>query len=194
MKRHEVRTRIEEAGILPSVRVNSRELARFAAETVYSAGIPVVEITMTTPGALDVIDDLAKRYPDMAVGAGTVLDEESARLCIDAGARFLTSPGFVPEVTAYANAVNVVVLPGALTPTEIIAAGRRVRTLSRFSPRVISEVSNTCARLRYRFRNPIDCHRRSESVDGLRLYSGRGNRDWPWRRTAAQGGVALPSG
>jgi len=104
------------------VRVNSRELARFAAETVYSAGIPVVEITLTVPGALDVIDDLAKRYPEMAVGAGTLLDEESARLSIDAGARFLTSPGFVPEVVAYANKVNVVVLPGALTPTEIIAA------------------------------------------------------------------------
>ena len=122
MKRHEVRARIEEFGILPSVRVNSRELARYAAETVYAAGIPVVEITMTTPGALDVINDLAKRYPDMAVGAGTVLDEEAARSCFDAGARFLTSPGFVPEVVAYANNVNVVVLPGALTPTEVIAA------------------------------------------------------------------------
>ena len=122
MKRHEVQSHIEEAGILPSVRVNSRELARFAAETVYTAGIPVAEITMTTPGALEVIDDLAKRYPDMAVGAGTVLDAESARLSVDAGARFLTSPGFVPEVVAYANRVNIAVLPGALTPTEIIAA------------------------------------------------------------------------
>ena len=134
MKRHEVRTRIEEAGILPSVRVNSRELARFAAETVYSAGIHVVEITMTTPGALDVIDDLAKRYPDMAVGAGTVLDEETARLCVDAGARFLTSPGFVPEVVAYANTVNVVVLAGALTPTEIIAAWKAGSDLVKIFP------------------------------------------------------------
>jgi 2-dehydro-3-deoxyphosphogluconate aldolase/(4S)-4-hydroxy-2-oxoglutarate aldolase len=134
MKRHEVRARIEEAGILPSVRVTSREMARFAAETVYSAGIPVVEITLTTPGALEVIDDLAKRYPDMAVGAGTVLDEESARLCIDAGARFLTSPGFVPEVVAYANEVNVVVLPGALTPTEIIAAWKAGSDLVKIFP------------------------------------------------------------
>src|ERR1035437_814336 len=62
MKRHEVRARIEEAGILPCVRVTSREMARFAAEAVYSSGIPVVEITLTTPGALEVIDDLAKRY------------------------------------------------------------------------------------------------------------------------------------
>ena len=134
MKRHEVRTRIEEAGILPSVRVNTRELARFAAETIFSAGIPVVEITMTTPGALDVIADLAKRFPDIAVGAGTVLDEEAARLCIEAGARFLTSPGFVPEVAAYANSVNVVVLPGALTPTEIIAAWKAGADLVKIFP------------------------------------------------------------
>jgi 2-dehydro-3-deoxyphosphogluconate aldolase/(4S)-4-hydroxy-2-oxoglutarate aldolase len=134
MKRHEVRARIEDSGILPSVRVNSRELARYAAETVYSAGIPVVEITMTTPGALDVIDDLAKRYPDMAVGAGTVLDEEAARLCVEAGARFITSPGFIPEVVAYTNKVNIVALPGALTPTEIIAAWKAGSDLVKIFP------------------------------------------------------------
>ena len=134
MKRHEVRARIEEFGILPSVRVNSRELARFAAETVYSAGIPVVEITLTTPGALDVIDDIAKRYPDMAVGAGTVLDKESAQSCIEAGARFLTSPGFVPEVVAFANTANIVVLPGALTPTEVIAAWKAGSDLVKIFP------------------------------------------------------------
>jgi 2-dehydro-3-deoxyphosphogluconate aldolase/(4S)-4-hydroxy-2-oxoglutarate aldolase len=122
MNRNEVRTQIEAIGILPSVRVNSQELARFAAETVYSAGIPVVEITMTVPGGLDVINYLANRYPDMAVGGGTVLDDDMARRCIEAGARFLTSPGFVPEVVAYARKMEVVVLPGALTPTEIIAA------------------------------------------------------------------------
>jgi 2-dehydro-3-deoxyphosphogluconate aldolase/(4S)-4-hydroxy-2-oxoglutarate aldolase len=89
---------------------------------VYASGIPIVEITMTTPGALEVINNLANRYADLAVGAGTVLDEETARLCIEAGARFLTSPGFVPEVVALAKSKNVVVLPGALTPTEVIAA------------------------------------------------------------------------
>ena len=122
MKREEVCACIKEIGILPSVRVNTQELARFAAETVYSSGIPIVEITLTVPGALGVINDLASRYPDMAVGAGTVLDDEAARRCVDAGARFLTSPGLVLEVVAYARKVDVAVLPGALTPTEIIAA------------------------------------------------------------------------
>jgi 2-dehydro-3-deoxyphosphogluconate aldolase/(4S)-4-hydroxy-2-oxoglutarate aldolase len=122
MKRVFVNACIKEIGIVPSVRVNSQEAARFAAETLYAAGIPVVEITMTVPGALDVINDLANRFPDMVVGAGTVLDDELARRCVDAGASFLTSPGFVPEVVAYARKVDVVVFPGALTPSEIIAA------------------------------------------------------------------------
>jgi 2-dehydro-3-deoxyphosphogluconate aldolase/(4S)-4-hydroxy-2-oxoglutarate aldolase len=122
MNKSQVRASIEEIGILPSVRVNSVELAQFGAETVYSAGIPIVEITLTVPHALDVISDLANRYPDMAVGAGTVLDEEHAKQAIDAGARFLTSPGFVPEVVAYAKRADVVVFPGAMTPTEVIAA------------------------------------------------------------------------
>ena len=122
MNRKAVRTLIQEIGILPSVRVGAPELAQFAAETVFAAGIPVVEITLTVPLALKLVNDLAKRYPDMAIGVGTVLDEESARRAVDAGARFLTSPGFVPEVVAYANKADVVAFPGALTPTEIIAA------------------------------------------------------------------------
>lgn len=122
MKKDEVRAAIRRVGILPSVRVTSGDLATFAAEMVYASGIPIVEITMTTPGALEVIDDLSNRFPDMAVGAGTILDEETARRCVEVGARFLTSPGFVPEVVAYARKAEVVVLPGALTPTEVIAA------------------------------------------------------------------------
>jgi 2-dehydro-3-deoxyphosphogluconate aldolase/(4S)-4-hydroxy-2-oxoglutarate aldolase len=122
MKREEVRATIQRIGILPSVRVNSRDLASFAAQTLYASGIPIVEITMTTPGALEVINDLANRHADLAVGAGTVLDEETARRCIEAGTRFLTSPGFVPEVVGMARRMDVAVLPGALTPTEVIAA------------------------------------------------------------------------
>jgi 2-dehydro-3-deoxyphosphogluconate aldolase / (4S)-4-hydroxy-2-oxoglutarate aldolase len=122
MNRDAVRARIEEVGIIPSVRVKTRDLAQFAAETLYAGGIPIVEITLTTPGGIEVIRNLAKRIPDLAIGAGTVLDQETARQAVDAGARFLTSPGFIPEVVAHANRAEVVVFPGALTPTEVIAA------------------------------------------------------------------------
>ncbi len=124
MTREEAKTRIETIGILPGIRVNSAADAAYAAETVYHAGIPVAEITMTVPGAVGVIKQLLQRLPDMIVGAGTVLDAETARKCVDAGARFLTSPGLVPDVVAYALKTNVLAIPGALTPTEVIAAWR----------------------------------------------------------------------
>jgi 2-dehydro-3-deoxyphosphogluconate aldolase/(4S)-4-hydroxy-2-oxoglutarate aldolase len=91
-------------------------------EAVCRAGIPIAEITMTVPGAIDVIAHLAQSFPEMIVGAGTVLDTETARRCLDAGARFLTSPGLVMEVVEFALKNDVVVFPGALTPSEVIAA------------------------------------------------------------------------
>jgi 2-dehydro-3-deoxyphosphogluconate aldolase/(4S)-4-hydroxy-2-oxoglutarate aldolase len=122
MNRDEIRARIKEVGIFPAVRVSSAELAHFAATSVYEAGIPVVEITLTVPGAVDVIAQLTNQYPDLIVGGGTVLDAEMAKRCLDAGARFLTSPGLVPEVVEFALQKGVVMIPGALTPSEVIAA------------------------------------------------------------------------
>jgi 2-dehydro-3-deoxyphosphogluconate aldolase/(4S)-4-hydroxy-2-oxoglutarate aldolase len=122
MKKSEVRARIQEMGIIPGVRVSAPDDARFAAEAVYRAGIPIAEITMTVPKAVEVIAHLAKKHPDMVVGAGTVLDIETAQRCLDAGARFLTSPGLITEVVEFAGKKEVVVFPGALTPTEVIAA------------------------------------------------------------------------
>jgi 2-dehydro-3-deoxyphosphogluconate aldolase/(4S)-4-hydroxy-2-oxoglutarate aldolase len=91
---------------------------------VNRAGIPIAEITMTVPRALDVISHLAKTLPDMAVGAGTVLDAETAWRCLDAGATFLTSTGLVLEVVEFALKNDLVVFPGAMTPTDVIAAWR----------------------------------------------------------------------
>ncbi len=122
MTKQEVCARIEEIGIIPAVRVSSSEDAFFAAETVNRGGIPVVEITVTVPEAIDVISDLNRRHPDMIVGAGTVLDIEMAKRCVDAGAKFLTNPGLVLEVVEFAAKNEVAVLPGALTPTEVITA------------------------------------------------------------------------
>jgi 2-dehydro-3-deoxyphosphogluconate aldolase/(4S)-4-hydroxy-2-oxoglutarate aldolase len=122
MGRKEDSARIQEVGIMPGVRVDAAELALFAAETVYEAGIPVVEITMTVPKAVEVIAQLTQNYPKFIVGAGTVLDAETAARCVDAGARFLTNPGLIPEVLEYALKCDVVAIPGAMTPTEVIAA------------------------------------------------------------------------
>ena len=122
MNRQELRARIEDIGIMPSVRVTKAELALFAAETVYDAGIPVVEITMTVPNAIDVIAQLTRNYPEFIVGAGTVLDTETAQRCIDAGARFITSPGLIPDVLKFTLEKEAVAIPGAMTPSEVIAA------------------------------------------------------------------------
>lgn len=122
MKKEEVRARIEKTGIVPAVRVSDAELAMFAAETLNDAGIQIAEITMTVPGAVEVIARLKGKYPDFVAGAGTVLDVETAKRCLDAGACFLTGPGLIMEVVEFALKNDVVVIPGALTPSEIIAA------------------------------------------------------------------------
>jgi 2-dehydro-3-deoxyphosphogluconate aldolase / (4S)-4-hydroxy-2-oxoglutarate aldolase len=122
MKREEVKKKIAEIGILPGIRVNSQEDALYAAETVFNAGMPIAEITMTVPEGIEVIRRLRQRFPDAVVGAGTVLDAETAARCVDAGACFITSTGLVREVVEFALQRGVVVFPGALTPTEVIAA------------------------------------------------------------------------
>ncbi len=122
MKKQEVRARIEEVGIIPAIRMSSAEDACFAAEAVNRAGIPIAEITMTFPEATEVISDLTRRIPEMVVGAGTVLNVEIAKRCLDAGAQFLTSPGLVLKVVEFAAKNDVAVFPGAMTPTEIITA------------------------------------------------------------------------
>lgn len=122
MDREQIRAKIQEVGILPGVRVESAENAHFAAETIAKAGIPIVEITMTVPGAIDVIADLVKNLPHVIVGAGTVLDAETARACLKAGAHFLTSPGLDLEIVQFARKEDVLVMAGALTPTEVVAA------------------------------------------------------------------------
>ena len=83
MTKEEVRARIEEFGIIPAIRLSSAEDARFAVEAVYRAGLPIAEIPMTVPGALDLIAALLRDFPDMVVGAGTVLDAETARRAVD---------------------------------------------------------------------------------------------------------------
>jgi 2-dehydro-3-deoxyphosphogluconate aldolase / (4S)-4-hydroxy-2-oxoglutarate aldolase len=122
MKKAEVCALIKDVGIIPGIRVSSYDEGHFAAEAVTAGGIPIVEITMTMPGAVELITHLVKHHPKMIVGAGTVLDMEKARMCIDAGASFLTSPGLNVKIIELAAKEEITILPGALTPTEIVTA------------------------------------------------------------------------
>jgi 2-dehydro-3-deoxyphosphogluconate aldolase/(4S)-4-hydroxy-2-oxoglutarate aldolase len=122
MKKQEVRGLIEQIGIVPVIRASSPGEARFVAEAVCQGGIPIVEITMTVPKALEVIRELVKTAPEVVVGAGTVLNEEMARKCADAGAQFLVSPGFNAPTVGVARTLDLLMMAGALTPTEVMTA------------------------------------------------------------------------
>src|SRR5580700_10768914 len=118
-----VRDRIEDIGIIPSIRTRSAEAARFAAETIADAGIPIVEITMTVPDALRVVADLRRRMPDLIVGADSAWDLDGARRAVDAGAMFVTSPGLDSRsILEFVIQEDLVVIPGALTPSELSTA------------------------------------------------------------------------
>jgi len=115
--------RIREVGIIPVVRATSAEEALAAVEAIRAGGIPIMEITLTVPGAVKIIAHLTRRIGDEAlIGAGTVLDADSARACVDAGARFVVSPALDFDTIETCRVLDVPVFPGALTPSEIVAA------------------------------------------------------------------------
>jgi 2-dehydro-3-deoxyphosphogluconate aldolase/(4S)-4-hydroxy-2-oxoglutarate aldolase len=115
--------RIAEIGVIPVVRAESADLARRAASAIRAGGIPILEITMTVPAALHIIRELSIECgAEVLIGAGTVMDVPSARDCIAAGARFIVSPSLNLETIAFCKQEGVVVMPGALTPTEIVTA------------------------------------------------------------------------
>ena len=136
MKRN-IRRCIEDYGIVPSIRLSrgnsAADDALFAAETLTSAGIPIVEISLTEPGAVNVMAHLSKNLPEMIIGAD-VLDVETAQRCLDSGARFITSPGFFSELIEFGAGKDVVVLPGALTPTEVVTAWKSGADLVKVFP------------------------------------------------------------
>src|SRR6266567_830008 len=125
MDKRNVLERIHSIGVIPVVRAASADEAIAVAEVIGEGGIPILEITMTVPGAVDVIDELSKRYGDeVLVGAGTVLDPESAQVCIGAGAQFVVSPALDFQTIETCKQQSIAVFPGALTPTEVVTAWR----------------------------------------------------------------------
>jgi 2-dehydro-3-deoxyphosphogluconate aldolase/(4S)-4-hydroxy-2-oxoglutarate aldolase len=123
MEKENVRRRILEVGIIPVIRASSARDALLAVDAIGLGGIPIAEITMTVPGAVQIIQEIVKtRGEDVIVGAGTVLDAETARSCTDAGAQFLVSPGLDLKTIEFAAKAKTLIMAGALTPTEVITA------------------------------------------------------------------------
>ena len=123
MTKTEVLQRIWHTGIIPVLRARRSEDAEAIAHAVKAGGVPVLEITMTVPGALEVIHRLVATFGDaVLVGAGTVLDAETARACILAGAQYIVTPSLKLATIEMCHRYSVPVFPGALTPTEVVAA------------------------------------------------------------------------
>ena len=123
MNKSEVIAHIKNIGVIPVVRATSAGEAMRAIDAIREGGISVLEITMTVPGAVRVIEEVAKRYGnDALVGAGTVLDPETATACISSGARFVVSPALNLDTIACCRQRDIAVMPGALTPTEVVQA------------------------------------------------------------------------
>jgi 2-dehydro-3-deoxyphosphogluconate aldolase/(4S)-4-hydroxy-2-oxoglutarate aldolase len=123
MNQAEVLQRIHEVGVVPVVRAASAEEAIQVVEAIKTGGLTILEITMTVPRAAKVIEEISNRYGDeVLVGAGTVLDPETARDCILAGARFVVSPSLNIRTIEFCQQQSIAVFPGALTPTEVVTA------------------------------------------------------------------------
>ena len=115
--------RIHEIGLVPVLRATSAKEAMTIADAIIAGGVTVLEITMTVPGAIQVIEQLANHHGDkLLIGAGTVLDPETARSCLLAGAQFVVSPALDVRTIELCRRYSVPIIPGALTPTEIVTA------------------------------------------------------------------------
>jgi 2-dehydro-3-deoxyphosphogluconate aldolase / (4S)-4-hydroxy-2-oxoglutarate aldolase len=122
MTREQILDRIHTVGIVPVLRASSEQAAITAAAAIEAGGVSVLEVTMTVPGAIHVIEAALKSSPQVLVGAGTVLDPETARACILAGARFIVSPSLNLKTIELCARYSVPMIPGVLTPTEIVTA------------------------------------------------------------------------
>jgi 2-dehydro-3-deoxyphosphogluconate aldolase/(4S)-4-hydroxy-2-oxoglutarate aldolase len=122
MRKVEVLAELKKIGLVPVLRAASVEKALALATAIADGGVTVLEITMTVPGAIEVMKQLAKDRPDILIGAGTVLDAETARMCILEGAQFVVSPALNLGTIEMCHRYSIAVLPGALTPTEVVTA------------------------------------------------------------------------
>ncbi len=123
MEKRDVFNRMATEGLIPVIRVASAAEAIDVADAIKEGGVTVIEITMSVPGALDTIKDLARKYKDdIIMGAGTILDTETGRAALLAGAQFLVTPTLNLDLIQLAHRYSAVIVPGAATPTEILTA------------------------------------------------------------------------
>jgi 2-dehydro-3-deoxyphosphogluconate aldolase/(4S)-4-hydroxy-2-oxoglutarate aldolase len=123
MTSQEILAFITGVGIVPVIRTSSAESAVQAVDAIYNGGIRAAEITMTVPGAIRALEKVADRFGDrLMLGAGTVLDPETARICMLAGAQFFVTPALRISTIEMAKRYSKVICPGALTPTEVLTA------------------------------------------------------------------------
>lgn len=135
MNKSDVLSRIIDTGLIPVVRAESSDIAMRAVDAIREGGISVLEITMTVPGAIRVIEEVARRFgEDAIVGAGTVLDSETARACMLAGAQFIVSPALDLDTISCCRLYNVAVMPGAMTPSEVVTAWKAGADLVKVFP------------------------------------------------------------
>jgi 2-dehydro-3-deoxyphosphogluconate aldolase/(4S)-4-hydroxy-2-oxoglutarate aldolase len=124
MKRLEIIQKMIECGVVAVIRAESKEQGIKIVDAVKKGGIKALEVTMTVPGAIDIIKELSEVYKDedVIIGAGTVLDPETARLCILAGAKYIVSPSLNPETIKLCNRYRVPVMPGIMTVRDAVEA------------------------------------------------------------------------
>jgi 2-dehydro-3-deoxyphosphogluconate aldolase/(4S)-4-hydroxy-2-oxoglutarate aldolase len=122
MRKEQIVEKLREIGLVPVLRAESEEQALGIASAIAAGGVTVLEITMTVPGAIRVMSRLTKERPDILIGAGTVLDAETARMCMLEGAQFVVSPALNLKTIEMCHRYSIPVLPGALTPTEVVTA------------------------------------------------------------------------
>lgn len=124
LRKHQIVNDIVESGVVAVVRAESKEQGKAIIEACKAGGIKALEITLTVPGAVDIIKELAEEYKDedVIIGAGTVLDPESARACILAGAKYIVSPSYDEATVKMCHRYGIPIMPGVMTPKEVISA------------------------------------------------------------------------
>jgi len=123
MEKRDILNRMTAEGLIPVIRVSSAKEAMEVADAIKAGGVNFIEITMSVPGAIDVIKELSQKYKDdIILGAGTILDSETGRIALLAGAQFIVTPTLNLDLIQLAHRYSVPIVPGAMTPTEILTA------------------------------------------------------------------------